>query len=198
MEEIIFESALAQSNFGMIDGPCKLPEGMPWPHDSGSAPLFHLLSVPAFWLIRSLTKEFPVKEWISVFVSYDKKSHSQYGKMSSDEPDHTDAVVLMHDMTGRARSAHLDQAVSSKSVRLAPAVEGDDNVASYIGSTPCWVQDPVELPGYDWVLSIYGPDMDVSLAENRGILSDGTGYVFLKSDVGSSSNGVVGKFFLQI
>lgn len=66
-------------------------------------------------------------------------------------------------------------------MKLVPATEGDDKVASYIGSDPTWVQDPIELSGYRWVMSIYGPDMDASLGENRGIVSDGVGYVFLKT-----------------
>ncbi len=62
-------------------------------------------------------------------------------------------------------------------------------------------------------MSLYGPDMDVALGGNRGILSDGVGYVFLKNAsvreardgaefdanaFNQESFGPIGTFFLQL
>ena len=197
MKEIVFEDAPHRADGGYLDGPCKLPSQLEWPQSSDASPLFHLLSIPLLWVAprqASQSKE----RWISIFISYDKAGYTHYGKMSSDEPDHTEAIVILHNMTGPDRSMHPAQALASKNVNLIPATEGDDNVASYVDSVPTWVQDPIVLDGFEWVLSIYGPDMDVSLGENRGILSDGVGYVFLKSSFDQDFFGPFGKFFFQL
>jgi hypothetical protein len=198
MKEIIFEARPPGVGDGIVDGPCLLSEQLPWPRDGDSMPLFHLLSAPALWLVPELIHSSSKNLWISVFISYDRTTFSHYGKMSSDTPDHKDAVVLLHDMTGPSRSEHPNQSAVSKSAKLVAAKEGDDNVASYIDSSPSWVQDPIDIDGFDWVMSIYGPDMDSALDENRGIFSDGVGYVFIKSALDLNSFGMVGKFFLQL
>ena len=198
MKELIFETAPPRDGEGIIDGPCKLNEKIQWPHGEDASPLFHLLSVPLVWLTPDKDTNASNGRWVSVFVSYDKAGYSHYGKMSSDTPDHADAAVILHDMTGPKRSLHPNQGAASKNIALAPAREGDDNVASYVDSVPSWVQDPIELNGFSWVLSIYGPDMDASLVENRGIFSDGVGYVFLRANFDPDSFGTVGKFFLQL
>lgn len=198
MRELVFESTPPVIGEGRVDGPCALPEVIPWPCDADSFPLFHLLSVPTSWLIHDGECGKDQNKWISIFISYDKKSYSHYGKMSSDELNHSDAVVLLHDMSGPERSEHSNQSVNSKSVRLIPAVDGDDNVASYVEAEPSWVQDPIQIEGFKWVMSIYGPDMDSALTENRGILSDGVGYIFLKENFDLSTFGSVGKFFFQL
>lgn len=198
MKELVFENALCSADGGLLDGPCKLPSQLGWPEDSDGFPLFHLMSIPLNWVVANFNNGSTEARWLSVFVSYDKANYSHYGKMSSDEPEHKDAVVILHDMTGEDRSMHPDQAPSSKNVKLAPAIDRDDNVASYIDSVPVWVQDPIQLDKYKWVLSVYGPDMDESLGDNGGILSDGIGYVFLKTGAKFDSFGTVGKFFLQL
>jgi hypothetical protein len=198
MKELVFENIPRHADGGYVDGPCKLPTHLDWPVGLDSAPLFHLLSVPLFWLALNKDNKSAQTKWVSVFISYDKATYSHYGKMSSDQPDHVDAIVMLHDMTGPERSMHSSQALASKNVKLIPAKEGDDNVASYVDSVPTWVQDPIDLVGYKWALSIYGPDMDESLGENRGILSDGVGYVFLKSNFDVDFFGSVGKFFFQL
>jgi hypothetical protein len=160
--------------------------------------MFHLLSVPLHWLDADKAKECPDPRWISVFVSYDKEGYAHYAKMSSDEPEHAESAIILHDMSGPERSSHHAQSLVSKSVMLSPAVDGDENVASYVSSAPYWVQDPIEIDGYRWVMSVYGPDMDSALEANRGIVSDGVGYVFLKDDLDINCFGLVGKFFLQL
>jgi hypothetical protein len=198
MKELEFENTLRHADGGYIDGPCKLPSHLDWPVGSDSSPLFHLLSVPLLWLNPNQDSKFLTARWVSVFICYDKTGYTHYGKMSSDQPDHIDAIVILHDMSGSERSMHPSQAATSKNVKLIAATEGDDNVASYVDSVPAWVQDPIDLVGYKWVLSVYGPDMDASLGENRGILSDGVGYVFLKSNFDIDLFGPVGKFFFQL
>lgn len=198
MKELIFEDTPHCSNGGFIDGPCKLPLELDWPHDSASSPLFHLLSIPLQWLNQNQMTQSLSGKWVSVFISYDKECYSHYGKMSSDDTNHTEAMVILHDMSGPERTVHPQQAAISKNVRLIPAIDGDSNVASYIESVPSWVQDSIDIEEYKWVMSIYGPDMDNSLGDNRGILSDGVGYVFLKTNIDPNLFGVVGKFFLQI
>lgn len=198
MKELVFEDAPCHPDGGCLDGPCKLPSQLDWPQGSDESPLFHLMSIPLNWVVRNSSSVSAQSRWISVFISYDKENYSHYGKMSSDEPEHKDAVVILHDMTGTDRSMHPNQALSSKNVKLVSATEGDDNVASYVDSVPTWVQDPIKLDQFEWVLSVYGPDMDVALGDNRGILSDGVGYVFLKTDFKFDSFGSVGKFFFQL
>lgn len=198
MKELIFEDIPQRIDGGYLDGPCKLPSHLEWPIGSNSLPLFHLISVPLLWLSPNQSKSSLQNKWISIFISYDKSEYTHYGKMSSDEPEHSDGVVILHEMTGSERSMHPNQALISKNVKLISAKEGDDNVASYVDSAPTWVQDPIDLIGYKWVLSVYGPDMDASLGENRGILSDGVGYAFLKSNFDVNHSGPVGKFFFQM
>jgi hypothetical protein len=197
MRELIFSAELSDQDTGILDGPCELDAAIPWPSDKDSTPLFHLLSLPLAWLEdpQFNSKRF---KWLSIFVSYDKATYSHYGKMSSDEPDHAEAQVIVHGMSGTSRSQHPSQASVSKKITTRAANENDDNVASHIGGAPSWVQDPIAVDGYKWVLSIYGPDMDEALGENRGIFSDGVGYVFLKTDLEPDALGVAGKFFLQL
>lgn len=197
MKELIFQNTSHEFGGGRIDGPCKLPSSIDWPSGNDGIPLFHLLSVPFGWIEKSQDNDSNWNKWISVFISYDKKDYSHYGKMSSDDLEHTDAAVILHDMTGPEKSMHPNQAKISKNIKTVPATEGDDNVASYIESTPTWVQDPIDLEGYRWVFSVYGPDMDKALGDNRGILSDGVGYAFIRSEIDNFS-GPVGKFFLQL
>lgn len=198
MKELVFESEPHVRGDGFIDGPCKLPETLQWPVGPNASPLFHLLSVPLGWLVPDVVEESTQDRWVSVFISYDKTGYSHYGMMSSDDIDNSEAAVILHDMSGPERSMHNNQGSKSKNVKLVPATDGDDNVASYINSKPSWVQDPIAIDGLRWALSIYGPDIDICLGENRGILSDGVGYVFLKSDFCSEAFGPVGKFFLQL
>lgn len=198
MKELIFEDIPHLIDGGYLDGPCKLPSHLEWPVGSDSLPLFHLISVPLLWLSPNQSSSSLQDKWISVFISYDKTEYAHYGKMSSDDPDHIDAVMILHEMTDPERSMHPNQALISKNVKLISAKEGDDNVASYVDSAPVWIQDPIDIIGYKWVLSIYGPDMDAYLGENRGILSDGVGYAFLKSNFDVNHCGPVGKFFFQM
>ena len=116
--------------------------------------------------------------------------------MSSDDLNHRDAAVILHDMSGPEKMLHPDTANVSMNVQLSDEnMEKDDNIASYIFGEPSWVQDPIDVNSYHWILSLYGPDLDSSLGSNRGVLSDGTGYVFSKNKLNFANFGEVGKFF---
>lgn len=196
MKELVFEDIPA-SDGGFLDGPCKLPSSFQWPTESDGKPLFHLLSVPLSWVFESADKSVNL-QWISVFVCYDKENYSHYEKMSSDDPENSDSVVIIHDMSGDELSFHSEQSKFSKNIKLISAAENDDNVASYIGGVPYWVQDPIEMKDLKWAMSIYGPDMDEALGENRGIFSDGTGYLFIPENIVGNINRIAGRFFLQL
>ncbi len=213
MHELVFEAVEPAEGDGRIDGPCRLPATLPWPVGGDSHPLFHLLSIPLVWLVPDVPPNRLAERWVSVFIAYDASGYSHYAAMSSDEPDHADAVVVLHDGSGPERSMHPRQGLTSRQVRREPRSAGDDDVASYIGSTPVWVQDPIFVEGFRWVMSLYGPDMDVALGGNRGILSDGVGYVFLKNasvrEAGDGAEfdanafnqesfGPIGTFYLQL
>lgn len=197
MEEVIFENIEANQDCGRVDGPCNLPAELDWPCDAELDPMFHLLTLPLGWLVSDVLNVGAAR-WVSVFVTFDSANHLHYSKMSSDELNHNDAKVLLHDQSGIAQSMHPSQAPVSKKVILKATNLNNENVASYVSGEPIWVQDPIKIAGYKWVLSIYGPDMDSALGDNAGIFSDGNGYLFLKESFNPNKFCEIGKFFLQL
>ncbi|WP_152034612.1 hypothetical protein [Paracidovorax avenae] len=194
MKELIFLPVLPEVGYGYLDGPCKLPEEVAWPVDGDGKPLFHLLSIPFNWVKGGAGDKF----WLSVFVLYDREKYSHYGEISQEEDVVKNTKVILHDMSGQEKSIHPHQSKISKSISNRPAQENDDNVASYVGGTPYWVQDPIEIEGQKCIATIYGPDMDEALGENRGIISDGVGYVFIKDNIDHNDFGSVGNFYVQL
>lgn len=198
MQELIFTDAPAISSDGRLNGPCCLPTSIEWPLDSDGNPLFHLASVPLKWFRAVPQAEDDKLLWISIFVSYDPVGFSHYSKMSSNHIDHDESAVIVHDMSGPSIRRNPNQSDISKAISISEAMDSDENVASHIGFEPAWVQDPINIDGFSWVMSIYGPDMDGSLGKNAGIFSDGVGYLFLKDKLELQEFGSAGKFFLQI
>ncbi|BFO56703.1 MULTISPECIES: hypothetical protein [Comamonadaceae] len=194
MRELVFLPAPHEVGYGFLDGPCKLSEGVDWPLDENGKPLFHLLSLPMNWIKEGEGTGL----WLSVFILYDKESYSHYGKISQEEDVAKNAVVILHDMSGKEKIIHPYQSETSKSITNRAAQEDDENVASYVGGIPYWVQDPIEIKNYECVATIYGPDMDEALGENRGVISDGVGYVFIRKNIDISKSGLVGNFYVQL
>lgn len=199
MLELIFTNAPVSNDCGYVGGPCKLPVQILWPHDTENNPLYHLISVPVQWLGENRFSQITTERWLSIFIPYDKENFSHYSKMSPDELDIIDAIVILHDMSGIERSEHPAQETKSGSVKTAPVDQGRDlnDIASYIGGSPTWVQDPIQLENYAWIMSLYGPDLDQALLDNPGILSDGVGYLFLPDNFDVDNFGQIGRFYFQ-
>lgn len=198
MHELIFSPPPHSKNNGYVGGPCKLPSSLSWPIANSGSSLFHLMSIPLNWLMSNNDIK-GNQLWISIFVSYDRTEYSHYSKMSSDEPNHNDARIILHDMSGPPRNEHSDgnDAIGNVSLKSNSNASIDD-IASYIGGQPTWVQDPITIKGYQWHASIYGPDIDQALGNDAGILSDGVGYIFLKSSLEPKLDEMAGRFYLQI
>lgn len=74
----------------------------------------------------------------------------------------------------------------------------DENIASFIGGNPLWIQEDTNPDGYDWKMQIYGPDIDMALAENAGIISGGFLHVFLDRNADFEKEGAIGKTYLEL
>jgi hypothetical protein len=198
--ELKFTNTPFISGRGYVGGPCKIPLEILWPCDDEKNPLYHLISVPLQWLDETQFGQITSERWISIFVPYDKEGYSHYGKMSPDNLEAIDAVVILHDMSGPDRSEHPEQESASGSVERSFVDKGRDlnDIASYIDGVPTWIQDPIELTNYRWVMSLYGPDLDLSLIDNPGILSGGVGYLFLKVGINPDEFGQVGRFYFEL
>jgi hypothetical protein len=195
MFELIFSSSPPTSSSGIIDGGCNLSLDL-WPKSDDGDYLFHLVSFPANWVFN---KESVIKKWISVFIPYDKNNYSHYSKMSSYESNHKDSFVILHDMVGSLISPNKYQSSESHLVEIKEYKGNDsENILSHIGGQPFWVQDQISVDEYHWVMSIYGPDIDISLPDNVGILSGGTLHIFILNNIDFEKKGVIGKTFFEL
>ncbi|MBA0266447.1 hypothetical protein [Stenotrophomonas maltophilia] len=76
--------------------------------------------------------------------------------------------------------------------------DDDENLDSKLDGVDAWLQSPLTWNGGRRRLMLYGADIDGILPSQKGVLSDGMAYLFLRDKPDFSPVGRAGAFFLQL
>lgn len=194
--ELVFTEAAPTKADAYVGGGVYLPSDMVWPHSTDGQPLTHLISFPGSWFSDALMNE---DYWISVFIPYLPGEVGHYRKLRALNGI-SEAVVIGYVRSSEEREGTSNNLLDCGRVVLSsnPDSDDDENLASKLDGIDAWLQASISSSIGRRRLSIYGGDMDVSLPNNKGILSDGMGYLFLDDDFLNKKGIGCGRFFLQL
>ncbi|WP_347900850.1 hypothetical protein [Pseudomonas purpurea] len=195
-DELIFVHEQPSLNDAYVGGGAYLPVELAWPCAVDGTPLTHLISFPGDWFSNSLMNN---DYWISVFIPYLPGEVGHYRKLRAAHGD-SDAVVLGYLRAKNERNEAPNKMSDYGKVLLSknPDSDDDENLASKLDGIDAWLQAPVLSNIGRRRISIYGGDLDIALPRNKGILSDGMGYLFLSEDFSRKTETEQGRFFLQL
>jgi hypothetical protein len=193
-DALVFSADVPSLTDAYAGGGVFMPSRIAWPRGSDGELLVHLLSFPEEWFFSSSAKD---DYWISVFVPYDLKSFSHYRKLRMIEGN-SEARVLSYKRADSIRNEAV--LLTQGRIVLSHNLDEDDedNLDSKRDGIDAWLQKTICISGMKRRVSIYGGDLDISLPLNKGILSDGMGYLFLDDSLTAHKNTEAGEFFLQL
>ncbi|WP_200626169.1 hypothetical protein [Pseudomonas sp. LAM2023] len=193
-KELVFSADIPLENDAYAGGGACLPEDMPWPRSESGGPLVHLMAFPASWLSDASSPY-----WISVFIPYEAGNVSHFSKLRM-ENGSSQAAVLIYEKHTVIRNESDGEIVGCGKIIISENGEDDDdeNLASKVDGIDAWLQRPLELPGGRRRISIYGGDLDMSIPKNKGVLSDGMGYLLLSDEFVAGNSAAAHGFFLQL
>ncbi|QQZ38428.1 hypothetical protein [Pseudomonas sp. SK2] len=193
-KELVFSTDAPLESDAYVGGGARLPKSMSWPRSDSGLPLVHLLAFPVSWLSDAASPY-----WISIFIPYEPGKVSHYGqlRMKSGE---SQAAVLIYERCKEIRNESEGKIVGCGRIIVLENNGEDDeeNLASKIDGVDSWLQAPLEIVDAKRRVSIYGGDLDLSIPENKGVLSDGMGYLLLSDDFVAGNLAAAHGFFLQL
>ncbi|WP_145187475.1 hypothetical protein [Pseudomonas sp. URMO17WK12:I11] len=136
--------------------------------------------------------------WISIFIPYTKNLSTHYSYLSNRNTQNPAKVMGYTKSKLALDEARQITASGSASISINPEIDDDENLASKVDGVDAWLQHEIAITNSRRRISIYGADLDICLANEKGILSDGMGYLFLRTDFEIGNNGEIGNFFLQL
>lgn len=177
-------------------GGAYLPTDLMWPKSIVGQPLTHLISFPGTWFLDAPMDE---NYWISVFIPYLPREVGHYRKLRALNGV-SEAVVMGYVRSSEERNETSNKILDCGKVLLLsnPDSDDDENLASKLDGIDAWLQAPISSSIGRRRVSIYGGDLDVSLPNNKGVLSDGMGYLFLDDEFSGKKGAGCGGFFLQL
>ncbi|WP_423378184.1 hypothetical protein [Burkholderia sp. LMG 32019] len=195
-QELIFSPLRSAKGDAYVGGGVYLPADVRWPTSDNGEPLVHLLSLPGWWLSASLKGD---DFWISIFIPYVRGEVDHYRRLR--ERDGQSAAVVVGHLAGeflRNESSGEIKDVGKGVISQSGDSDDSENLASKIDGVHAWLQRPIYIPGMQRRVSIYGGDLDFSLPNYKGILSDGMGYLFIDNSALDERRAELGHFFLQL
>lgn len=195
-KELIFSDLAPSPSDAYAGGGARMPISITWPTDAEGKPLSHLLSVPGYWLSNKLKNR---NYWISIFIPYIHGEGLHYRKLQPIDG-RSEAIVIGYQQTNTERNHNNAEIFDCGRIYISETqeIDDDENLASKLDGVDAWLQSKVYLQNCRRRISIYGGDLDISLPRNKGILSDGMGYLFLYDDFTERLNTEIGAFFLQL
>lgn len=177
-------------------GGAYLPTDLMWHKSIDGQPLTHLISFPGTWFLDAPMDE---NYWISVFIPYLPREVGHYRKLRALNGV-SEAVVMGYVRSSEERNEASNKILDCGKVLLLsnPDSDDDENLASKLDGIDAWLQAPISSSIGRRRVSIYGGDLDVSLPNNKGVLSDGMGYLFLDDEFSGKKGAGCGGFFLQL
>lgn len=193
-KELVFSSDVPLGDEGYIGGGAWLPESTPWPKSEDGGALVHLIAFPSNWLAAGGSSN-----WISVFIPYESGDVGHYRKLRMNNGKSQAAVLIYEKGPKRRNEAEGKIEDCGKFViSLSDEDDGDENLASKIDGVDAWLQGALGLAGARRRVSIYGGDLDLSIPNNKGVLSDGMGYLLLSDEFLMGQSEAERGFFLQL
>lgn len=195
-DELIFTSETPAQDDAYVGGGVCLPTDLAWPCSPDGVPLTHLMAFPGRWFSGALIDR---NYWVSVFVPYQPGEVAHYRKLRAIDG-RSQAVVMGYVRAGSERDEAAQPISDRGTVRLGVNCDADDdeNLASKLDGVDAWLQSPVSAGAGCRRVSIYGGDLDRALPGQKGVLSDGMGYLFLDEDFSERTGAGIGRFFLQL
>ncbi|MFJ4344793.1 hypothetical protein [Pseudomonas sp. NPDC089401] len=193
-KELVFTTASPTAEDGYAGGGAYLPAHMPWPSSADGTPLVHLLALPARWLGAH-----EAARWISVFIPYTPGDVGHYRSLRLKDGG-SQAVVLSYLRQPDLRDEAPGKIIGCGRVAilLADDEDDDENLASKLEGVDAWLQAPLRLANARRRVSIYGAELDNALPGNKGVLSDGMGYLLLSDGFIAGEADEAAGFFLQL
>ncbi|MEN8639311.1 hypothetical protein [Pseudomonas sichuanensis] len=193
-KELVFSSDASLGDDGYVGGGVWLPESIPWPKSEDGAALVHLIAFPSNWLAGERSSN-----WISVFIPYEPGDVGHYRKLRMNNGK-SQAVVLVYDKGSKLRNEAEGKIEDCGKfvISLSDEDDDDENLASKIDGVDAWLQGALGLAGARRRVSIYGGDLDLSIPNNKGVLSDGMGYLLLSDEFLMGQSEAERGFFLQL
>ncbi len=195
-DELIFTPEPPSIHDAYAGGGVYLPKELAWPCSADGTPLTHLISFPGNWFSDSLMNK---AYWISVFIPYQAGEVGHYRKLRAINGA-SEAVVIGYVRANDERNEASNKTLNCGKILLSASSDSDDdeNLASKLDGVDAWLQAPIMSSIGRRRVSIYGGDLDVSLSRDKGILSDGMGYLFLDENFSEKAATENGRFFLQL
>jgi len=183
-----------------------------WPLDPNTGRPLLLLATIQTGFLSDLFPQFAFADehCISIFVCFDSSSRICVRRLAIQEQSQIEKIgneaskVILHK---RSRTPcdppnNAPKPLAMLRMKLnSPADEESDpsmpdrgTIFSKVGGIPGWAQDPIDLPGYTYVLQISEHDIWRINPGHAGLLANDTGFLFLRSlhEFGES-----GAFFIQ-
>ncbi|UQS17669.1 hypothetical protein [Pseudomonas sp. HS6] len=194
--ELVFTQESPTNADAYAGGGVYLPSDVVWPQSTEGQPLTHFISFPGAWFSDALVDE---TYWVSVFIPYLPGEVGHYRKLRAINGV-SEAVVIGYFRSNEERNEASNKIMDCGKILLSsnPDSDDDENLASKLDGVDAWLQAPISSSVGRRRLSIYGGDVDVSLPNNKGILSDGMGYLFLDDEFAGKKGAGCGRFFLQL
>jgi hypothetical protein len=194
--ELVFTRESPTKADAYVGGGAYLPCNVVWPRSADGQPLTHLISFPGTWFSDALVDD---DFWLSIFIPYLQGEVGHYRKLRALNGV-SEAVVVGYSRSSEERNEAPNKIIDCRKVQLSlnPDSDDDENLASKLDGIDAWLQAPISSSGGRRRVSIYGGDLDASLPNNKGILSDGMGYLFLDDDFLAKKGTGCGSFFLQL
>lgn len=195
-DELTFTCEIPEKKDAYVGAGACLPTDLAWPCSPDGVPLTHLMALPGRWFSEALVDR---NYWVSVFVPYQLGDVAHYRKLRAIDG-RSQAIVMGYVRAGSERNEAAQPISDRGTVRLRvnADVDDDENLASKLDGVDAWLQSPVLSGTGRRRISIYGGDLDRALPENKGVLSDGMGYLFLDEDFSERTGAGIGRFFLQL
>lgn len=193
--EIIFSGSRPLEGQAYVGPEVWLPSGINWPTDQQGQPLSHLIAIPMSWFSKKASLR---NHYISIFIPYTKNSSTHYRDLNTRNANNPAVVIGYIKSQNSVDAAHQISNSGSAFISINPDDDDDENLASKVDGIDAWLQREIIVDNHCRRASIYGADLDICLPHDKGILSDGMGYLFLRNDFESITNMEVGKFFLQL
>lgn len=193
--EIIFSTSHPLEGQAYVGPEVWLPSEINWPTNEQGQPLSHLMAIPMSWFSKKASLR---NHYISIFIPYTKNSSAHYRELSARNTNNPAVVIGYKKSQKPVDKAHQISAGGSAFISINSDADDDENLASKVDGIDAWLQREIVIDNHCRRASIYGADLDICLPHDKGILSDGMGYLLLRHDFESTSNMEVGKFFLQL
>lgn len=195
-KELVFFQESPMKTDAYAGGGVYLPTDVMWPKSIDGQALTHLISFPGIWFSDAQMDE---NYWLSVFIPYLPGEVGHYRKLRALNGV-SEAVVVGYVRSSEERNEAFNKILDCGKILISSNSDSDDdeNLASKLDGVDAWLQAPISSSIGRRRVSIYGGDIDVSLPNNKGILSDGMGYLFLDDGFPGKKGTGCGSFFLQL